>query len=229
MYRHGASRAVFGSPRFQYRGAYILVAIGGCGEGNGAEAYGGAVFSDPNAWCDLTFQVLNGSLLVSGANSGARSLADFGYVQTDNLAPGSATLVQVGQIAGPITVSAQSFVPHNSYGQYNNLGGFVFTPSPTESANVEVFVTVTANFELPGGASGNGLMINVGDASAFVAFNRQSVGYAAAGQTINSGFTVTRRFLVPGNVSRTINMYAQVVGSAATLTSIEGRVEVVKR
>lgn len=79
MLRHGASRAVFGSPQFRYRSAYVLVAIGGCGEGNGAECYAGATDSDTNAWCELGFQTHNGSLTVSGTTSGARTLTDFGY------------------------------------------------------------------------------------------------------------------------------------------------------
>jgi len=81
MYRCGASRAVFGSSEFKFRSAYLLVGIAGCGEGNGAEAYAGAVNDDPNAWCELSFSIgPNGALSVSGTNSGARSLTDFGYI-----------------------------------------------------------------------------------------------------------------------------------------------------
>jgi hypothetical protein len=79
MYRCGASRAVFGSAAFEYRAAYILVGIAGCGEGNGAEVYAGAVNDDPNAWCELAFDLLDGQLRVSGTTSGARSLVDYGY------------------------------------------------------------------------------------------------------------------------------------------------------
>lgn len=80
MYRNGASRAVWGSSAFRYRAAYILVGIGGCGEGNGAECYAGAVDSDANAWCDTTFQITaNGALIVSGASRGATTLLDYGY------------------------------------------------------------------------------------------------------------------------------------------------------
>lgn len=81
MLRHGASRAVFGSARFRYRSAYILVGIAGCGEGNGAECYAGDFDADPNAWCDLSFQIMpTGALVVSGTTSGARALVDYGYV-----------------------------------------------------------------------------------------------------------------------------------------------------
>lgn len=80
MYRNGASQKVWGSPAFRYRGAYILVGIGGCGEGNGAEFYAGAVDSDVNAWCEATFQIAaSGALVVSGSR-GANTLLDYGYV-----------------------------------------------------------------------------------------------------------------------------------------------------
>lgn len=95
MYRHGASRAVFGSPDFRYRSSYVLVGIGGCGEANGFEAYQGAIDSDSQAWCDVTFLLLNGSLIVTGAGASPRSLADYGYVMTDNLDPASVTDVTV--------------------------------------------------------------------------------------------------------------------------------------
>ncbi|MEJ1937052.1 hypothetical protein WDZ92_43220, partial [Nostoc sp. NIES-2111] len=79
MLRHGASRSVFGSSEFKFRAAYILVGISGCGEGNGAEVYAGAVDDDANAFCELAFSLFNGSLTVSGTTSGARSLVDYGY------------------------------------------------------------------------------------------------------------------------------------------------------
>jgi hypothetical protein len=79
MYRHGASRAVFGSPSFKSRAAYVLVGIGACGEGNGFEAYQGSVDNDTNAWCDAAFQVQNGNLIVSGTSATPRTLADYSY------------------------------------------------------------------------------------------------------------------------------------------------------
>jgi len=79
MYRCGASKAVFGSPQFQYRGAYILVGIAGCGEGNGYEAYQGSVSADTNAWCDVSFYVYNGQLVISGTTATPRTLADYSY------------------------------------------------------------------------------------------------------------------------------------------------------
>lgn len=81
MYRNGATRNVWGSDSFRYRGAYILVGIGGCGEGNGAENYSGEIDSDTNAWCETTFQITaSGAFFVSGATRGATTLLDYGYI-----------------------------------------------------------------------------------------------------------------------------------------------------
>jgi hypothetical protein len=79
MYRCGASQAVFGSPLFKFRAAYILIGIAGCGEGQGYEAYQGSVDSDPNAWCDVTMQVLNGNFIISGNSATPRTLRDYAY------------------------------------------------------------------------------------------------------------------------------------------------------
>lgn len=79
MYRHGASRAVYGSSNFKYRSAYVLVGIGGCGEGNGAEVYQGAVDSDSNAWVDVGFALTKGVLSGVSSSSTPKSLVDYGY------------------------------------------------------------------------------------------------------------------------------------------------------
>jgi hypothetical protein len=79
MYRCGASRAVYGSAQFKSRSAYVLVGIPGCGEGNGAEAYQGAIDDDPNAWVDIAFQLVSGNLVGVTANFTPRTLLDYGY------------------------------------------------------------------------------------------------------------------------------------------------------
>ncbi|PTT75172.1 hypothetical protein DBR42_29460 [Pelomonas sp. HMWF004] len=97
MYRNGASRVVWGSAAFRYRGAYILVGYGGCGEGNGAECYAGAVNSDPGAWCDITFQLTElGALIVSGTTRGATTLLDLDYVGDRDATRGAPTGTYVG-------------------------------------------------------------------------------------------------------------------------------------
>lgn len=89
MYRHGASRAVFGSPNFKYRSAYVLIGIGACGEGNGFEAYAGDIDSDPNAWVDVSFTVRNGLPIVSGATKTPNQISDYGYVGDLNATNGA--------------------------------------------------------------------------------------------------------------------------------------------
>lgn len=79
MYRCGASRAIFGSPNFRRRSAYVLIGIGGCGEGQGFEAYQGAVDDDSSAWCDVSFQLFNSSLIVTGSAATPKTLQDYSY------------------------------------------------------------------------------------------------------------------------------------------------------
>jgi hypothetical protein len=80
MYRCGASSAVYGSTNsFKLNSAYILVGIGGCGQGNGAEAYQGSIDSDTNAWCDMSFSVVNGQLTGVSGNYTPTSVRDYGY------------------------------------------------------------------------------------------------------------------------------------------------------
>ncbi len=121
MCRCGASLGVYGSPNFQFRSAYILVGIVGCGIGNGAEVYAGAISSDPDAWCQLSFQLLNGVLSVSGLTSGANSLTDFGYTgaldATANQIYYSAT---DPALAGPV---ADGSLWSNGLLSYKRVGG----------------------------------------------------------------------------------------------------------
>ena len=118
MYRCGASRAIFGSPQVKVRSAYTLVGVAGCGEGNGFEAYQGAIDDDPNAWCEVAFQIVSGQLIVSGNGATPRTLADYAYVgdlnatygaqfgvnisgqaQTGDIAPGSVTATLISRTA----------------------------------------------------------------------------------------------------------------------------------
>jgi hypothetical protein len=122
MLRHGASRGVFGSPQFQSRGAYILVGLAGCGEANGAEAYAGAYYDDPNAWCDLTFTLQGSALSVSGANTGVKTLADYGYIGALNATAGATWGVD---LSGKPADSAllNTYVNLSSTGLLNGAGG----------------------------------------------------------------------------------------------------------
>ena len=79
MYRCGASPGVYGSPKVRLGSAYALVGAGGCGQGNGFEAYQGSDHYDTNAWTDAAFTLKNGQLIVSGTSATPRSLADYEY------------------------------------------------------------------------------------------------------------------------------------------------------
>jgi hypothetical protein len=70
LYRCGATKAVFESSKFKNRGAYILVGIPGCGEGNATfEQYSGVVDADTSAWVDMSFSVVNGNVMTGAAGS----------------------------------------------------------------------------------------------------------------------------------------------------------------
>jgi len=79
MKRCGASAAVFGSPAFAYRAAYVLIAIAGCGEGNGFESYQGDAAFPNSTFCDVTFSLQAGNLIITGAGATPRTLADYAY------------------------------------------------------------------------------------------------------------------------------------------------------
>jgi hypothetical protein len=143
MYRCGASKAVYGSPQFKYRSAYILVGIPGVGEGGGAEAYQGAVDSDANAWCDIGLTIDRlGNYQVS-ANYTPRSLSDYGYTgdynanyttNTNQLTDGAGlgTTALWSNIAGQANAPASNAtvgatIGTNLFGQMNasNISTFI--------------------------------------------------------------------------------------------------------
>lgn len=76
IYKNGGTPGKFESNMFAYRGAYMLIGIGGCGPGNALfEGYAGTGtdtgdFGPDNAWIDTTFQVVNGNLIASGSGLG---------------------------------------------------------------------------------------------------------------------------------------------------------------
>ena len=72
LYRCGASPGVFGSQRFRFRGAYVLIGVGGCGTGNGFEQYRGDIDNDPSAWVDVPFVIQGGQVSVGGSASQPR-------------------------------------------------------------------------------------------------------------------------------------------------------------
>ena len=82
VYRCGGSPLIYASPSVFVHGAYVLVAIAACGEGNGFETYAGNVPSPTNAFCDVSFQIHGGTFMVTGSSSTPSSLRDYGYTGT---------------------------------------------------------------------------------------------------------------------------------------------------
>jgi hypothetical protein len=62
IYRIGGSRQVFGSTKFRFGSAYILVGIPGHGQGNGLERYSGVTDWDTTAMCGASFYIVDGEL-----------------------------------------------------------------------------------------------------------------------------------------------------------------------
>jgi hypothetical protein len=81
MYRCGASPPIFGAPTFMQHSAYVLIGIPGCGEGNGFEGYCDATVPTYE-FVDVTFQLQNGNLTVTGTSTVPGSLADYSYKGT---------------------------------------------------------------------------------------------------------------------------------------------------
>ena len=120
MYRCGASPAIFGSNRFRYRSAYILIGICGCGQGNGFEAYQGDIDNDSSAWCDVTFQVQNGNMLITGAGSSPRTLQDYGYSGDMNATYGAEVGVNLNGVLPsilPVYFSGTGIAPYSYAGR----------------------------------------------------------------------------------------------------------------
>lgn len=69
LYRHGASPGVFESSRWASRGAYVLVGVSGCGQGNGTEVYKGDVDGSTDSWASIGFSIAGGVLTVGGSGS----------------------------------------------------------------------------------------------------------------------------------------------------------------
>lgn len=149
MYRCGASKAIFGSSSFRFRGAYILVGVAGCGEGNGAEIYAGAVDSDPNAWCELTFSIQNGSLNVSGTTGSPKSVKDFDYT---GALDANNTYLSGGAIYGvsgePGTSVSNGLIGINASGELYGAGA----GNGIKISNNQVYISDGSIYGIGGGA-----------------------------------------------------------------------------
>jgi hypothetical protein len=126
IYRCGGSPGIFLSSRFYARGAYLLVGIGGCGQGNGIEQLAGSGNNSTDAWIDLTFNLLNGGV-VAGAKNTTPEInssnvstyiagAAIGYAQIGSVDAGTITVGQLvaNQIkAGEVTAIQEASTNFN--------------------------------------------------------------------------------------------------------------------
>lgn len=136
MLRCGASRGVFGSPQFRVRAAYVLVAIGGCGEGNGYEAYSGTIDSDTNAWCDVSFSLERGNLLIGGTTATPRTLADYSYTGDLNATSDLVLVAGTGmQVTGNSAVKATGTGAWDAhcYSAHGSTNGAFAIASPAQA------------------------------------------------------------------------------------------------
>jgi hypothetical protein len=234
IYRHGASRAIYGSSRFQYRSAYCLVAIAGCGEGNGFESYSGSGFSDTNAWCDIVFQLQNGNLVVSGTNSTPRTLADYSYVGDLNATNGAPTGTYVGGTLAQ-TVEANASNGNSAYNSVTNAStglatklqnsgtqtlGAVLVPSTTVAAGIRVG---SLTWDAAGARTGgSGVAITpqgiVGHNGTKFTFNIGSDGNATFGGTLTAQAVNAVSTVNIAGESATFQRALFLPGSTVTLT-----------
>jgi hypothetical protein len=162
MYRCGASRAIFGSLDFKYRGAYVLVGICGIGEGGGVEAYGGMTGADSNAWCDFAFTLYNGN--ITGVSGNYKPT--FQTALDDKLSKAAGGILQApvtltttgGIVSGSLTYNS-SGARTGGYGSAMTPFGFVnYAPDGTlnvtiGSSGVAVKGDITGSYVTTGGLS----------------------------------------------------------------------------
>ena len=132
LYRHGASRTIFGSSDFRYRSAYVLIGIGACGEGNGAEIYQGATDNDVNAWVDAGFSITNSVLTGVSASATPTTLSDYGY--TGALDANNTSVDANGAIQG-VSSGAGTTVANNQIAITSGTLTGIGTGNNTEVAN----------------------------------------------------------------------------------------------
>jgi len=192
MYRCGASKAVFGSSSFAYRGAYILIGVAGCGEGQGFERYAGAGSSDVNAWVEAAVQVVGGMMICSG---GGRTLT-FG---TSQLEPNAATDTYLDYYDYTVTVQ-----PHGQIRSFSITPAFDCVVEASAMLNAKYLDTETYNSYAewtvtPSGGSESSL------------FKLQGSNYGAYSDCPgNTSFNAT------GGVALTFKMYSRKYAAGGT-------------
>jgi hypothetical protein len=242
MYRCGASRAVFGSPQFKGRSAYVLVGIPGCGEGNGAEAYQGAVDNDPYAWCDLSFGVVGGVLTGVSGTYTPRSLQDYGYTGELDATRGAETFVAEASATAVAVTGTSGTGPQTYAGpKWSPVMTLSFVAKTTGTIALQVTATVSfagaANMTIGGtNFQNNAVWVNAdinGDGQPSAAEQLlYDFGLAAQAGTATCK-TVTLSATVPvavtAGVSYSWPFYAKRQAGDVTLDNIYARIEQVSR
>jgi len=213
LYRNGASRAVFGSPQFQYRATYALIGISGCGEGNGAEAYQGAVVEDPNSWIDVTFQLYQGQILGVTSNYKPKTLQDFSYTGDMNATSGAPAGTNVAGVpAETVVAKANNALPAaptfainfngdgDIYGAANSTlsAGFSVNPAGyTGSYSVDWSIRVTSGRATQGPyliVTGNSASVTATSNTGVVRFVVTAVVTHSGGLTASAGGSSSLNF-----------------------------------
>jgi hypothetical protein len=157
MYKHGASRAVLGSPNFAYRCSYILVGISNCAEGNGFEAYNGTGGSGgTNDWCEVSFYLQNSNLVISGSAATPRTLQDYAYTGAMDATYGATWGTNIDGPGLP-----QDYANAGSMSDCVNSDPFLRHPSewtfsgatPTYVADFWTTEGLSSAFDMPSGAA----------------------------------------------------------------------------
>ena len=192
MYRCGASRTVFGSDNFKVHGSYILVGIPGCGEGNGAEAYQGSVNDDVNAFCDMSFTVLNGSITGVSGTYTPLTLRDYNYTGDSNATVGAPAGTYVAGVLAETVLDNITTAQTTADGKLSKSG--------TDIINSQLYMNTTramwyGAIDANGNLAGDGLWMGkdglVGQKSGITTFAIRNDGSAIFGGELTSNSSGT--------------------------------------
>jgi hypothetical protein len=103
IYANGGTPDIFANPKFANRGAYILIAVGKCGQGNGTEYYRGDADDSIDSWVVANFTLQNSNLIVTG--SGYSSQKGTGDLILVNATPTTVSVYgnQITKVSGTDT------------------------------------------------------------------------------------------------------------------------------
>lgn len=104
MYRCGATEAIFGSSSFTVRSVYVLIGKVSGKQGTAFEAYRGDYDSDPHAFLDLGFDIVDGNFVGISPAAGATAGASLNRVAAVEAAlPGKASATDLANLQGRVS------------------------------------------------------------------------------------------------------------------------------